>query len=132
MKRRNLSRRSMLALAASGVLAPLAVRAAGVDFDETAFTAAQAAGKTIFIEITASWCPVCARQRPIIDTLLGTDEFRDAVLFVVDYDLDREVLQRFRVTRQATLIVFKGAQERARSTGDATAPAIRALFRRGL
>jgi thioredoxin 1 len=132
MKRVELSRRAAMALAAAGVIAPGVVRAAGVDFDEAAFAAAQAAGKTIFIEITASWCPVCARQRPIIDALLGTDEFRDAVLFVVDYDLDREVLQRFRVTRQATLIVFRGAQERARSTGDSNASSIRALFRRGL
>lgn len=132
MNRVSLSRRAVMALTAAWAFSPGVVRAAGVDFDEAAFTAAQSAGKTIFVEITASWCPVCARQRPIIDTLLGTDEFRNAVLFVVDYDLDREVLQRFRVTRQATLIVFKGAQERARSTGDATTNGIRALFRRGL
>jgi thioredoxin 1 len=132
MIKAGVSRRAVIALAVSGAVMPLRAHAVGMDFDESAFTAAQVAGKTILVEITASWCPVCARQRPIIDALLRTDEFRDALLFVVDYDLDREVLQRFRVTRQATLIVFKGAQERARSTGDATTASIRALFQRGL
>ena len=28
-------------------------------FDTRAFQEAQAAGKTIFIDVTASWCPTC-------------------------------------------------------------------------
>jgi thiol-disulfide isomerase/thioredoxin len=38
-------------------------------FDAKAFEQAQAAGKTILIDVYASWCPVCKKQQPTIARL---------------------------------------------------------------
>jgi thioredoxin 1 len=33
-------------------------------FDQKTFAAAQQSGEPIMVDITASWCPTCAAQRP--------------------------------------------------------------------
>jgi thioredoxin 1 len=38
-------------------------------YDQSAFDAAQKAGKPILVEIHASWCPVCKAQAPILNDL---------------------------------------------------------------
>jgi thioredoxin len=86
-------------------------------FDMKAFEAAQAAGKSILIDVFASWCPICARQRPILASLLGKPKFKDMAYFEVDFDSQKDALRALRVQRQSTLITFKGANETGRSTG---------------
>ena len=44
----------------------------------------------------------------------------------------KDVLRRFNVQRQSTLIVFKGKQEAGRSVGDTNAASIEALLAKGL
>lgn len=89
-------------------------------FDAKAFEQAQAAGKTILIDVSASWCPVCKKQQPIIGRL---EKDKPAlVVYGVDFDRDKNVLKQFRVQSQSTLIVYKGAKEVGRSTVD-SAPA---------
>ena len=39
-------------------------------------------------------------------------------MFDVDFDSRKDVLKRFGVTRQSTLITFKGEKETGRSVGD--------------
>lgn len=128
----SVSRRALGSMTLAGIAA-FAVRAeARQNFDSAAFQQAQAAGRTIILEVTAPWCPTCRAQRPIIDALMQIDPFRGAVLMSIDFDSQRALLQRFNVRAQSTLIVFKGNEERARSTGETDANAIRALFARGL
>ena len=45
------------------------VAQAGQPFDAKAFQQAQTAGKTILVDVTASWCPTCRQQRPIVQYL---------------------------------------------------------------
>jgi thiol-disulfide isomerase/thioredoxin len=129
---RLVSRRTLGLLSLGGVAALATSAQARQNFDDTAFRQAQSAGRTIFIEVSAPWCPVCRAQQPIINSLMQTDQFRNAVLFNIDFDSQRELLRRFNVRQQSTLIVFKGGEERARSTGDTDPGAIRTLFARGL
>jgi thiol-disulfide isomerase/thioredoxin len=98
-------------------------------FDATAFERAQAAGKAILVDIYASWCPTCKQQQPIIARLQA--ERPDLVVFTVDFDKSKDVLKRFRVQFQSTLIVFKGKEEVGRSTGDTSAESIGALVAKG-
>lgn len=97
-------------------------------FDATAFDAAQAAGKPILIEVTAPWCPTCMAQKPILSNLAARDKFKDLVAFDIDFDSRKDLLRRFGVTMQSTLISFKGAKEMGRSTGDTNAASIEALL----
>jgi thiol-disulfide isomerase/thioredoxin len=102
---------------------------AGMPFNVKAFQEAQAAGKTILVDVFAPWCPVCKRQQPTIQSLLK--ERPNLVVFQVDYDSSKDVLKRFNVQRQGTLILFKGANEVGRLIYDADPGNIRALVAKG-
>ena len=97
-------------------------------FDAKAFEAAQAAGKPILVEVTAPWCPTCKAQKPILSNLAAKEKFKDLVAFEIDFDSQKELLRKFGVTMQSTLISFKGAKEMGRSTGDTNAASIEALL----
>ncbi|MBX9777042.1 MAG: thioredoxin family protein [Xanthobacteraceae bacterium] len=126
-----LTRRSMIAALACLLAVPIATAAAegASPFDAKAFAAAQAAGKTILIDVTAPWCPVCRRQQPILRSI--EKENPKLVVLEVDFDTAKDVLKRFRVTQQSTLIVFKGTSEVGRSTGDTDPARIRRLVAGG-
>lgn len=106
----------------------ISVPAAG-QFDNKAFEAAQSAGKTILIDVYAPWCPTCRQQRPIIESV--QKENPALVVFEVDFDNAKDVLKRFGVRYQSTLIVFRGTTEVGRSTGDTDPNRIRALIAKG-
>jgi thiol-disulfide isomerase/thioredoxin len=97
-------------------------------FTQPAFVASQQQGKTILVEITASWCPVCAKQRPILSELLTKPEFHDWVVYNVDFDTQKDVVRAMGAQMQSTLIVFHGGTELGRSTGDSNPVSIRALL----
>src|SRR5271165_2882347 len=87
--RRFAMHRRVLLLAS--VLAPVALirraRAATVTpFTEAAFQAAQAGNDPILVAIHASWCPICAKQRPILSQLEADPAFKSLAVFMVDFD----------------------------------------------
>jgi thioredoxin 1 len=117
-----------LALLLTPLLASGAARAATErDFDRAAFAAAQQADKPILVEIDASWCPTCAVQRPILAKLAAEPQFRELEIFKVDFDSRKDVVKAMGARMQSTLIVFHGAVEKGRSTGDTDPASIRAL-----
>lgn len=121
-------RRVLLGLAAVAVVSP--ARAATPEpFSDKAFADAQAAGKPVIVEIHASWCPVCARQAPILSQLRDND-FKDAVAFKIDFDTQKDLLAKFRADRQSTIIVFRGTVEKGRSVGVSDPAALKALVAR--
>jgi thiol-disulfide isomerase/thioredoxin len=97
-------------------------------FDQKAFEAAQAAGKPILVEVSAPWCPVCKAQAPILSRLKNDPKFKNLVSFNVDFDSQKDLLKKFNVQKQSTLIVFKGKQETGRSTGDSNPGSIETLL----
>lgn len=122
----SLLRRLTLALALiAGVAGPAA--AERVEFTQARFDAAATAGKPVLVEVWASWCPVCQRQDPLINSMLQKPAFKDVVVLSVDFDKAKDVLRQFNVTRQSTLIAFKGGKEVDRSIGDTSAAGIEGL-----
>jgi thioredoxin 1 len=103
-----------------------------VAWNQAAFAAAQAAGKSVIVDVTAPWCPTCAKQKPTIQALENDPEFAKAIVFEVDFDSQKDVLRQLRVNAQSTLIAFKGKTEEARATGITDPAGIRALFERSL
>jgi thioredoxin len=92
------------------------------------FTAAQKAGKSILIDITAPWCPICRAQKPILAELTADPKFKDLIVFEVDFDNQKDVVRAFNAKSQSTLIVFKGEKEIGRSVGDTHQKSIAALL----
>ena len=103
-----------------------------VFWNEAAFVAAQNAGKSIIVDVTAPWCATCAKQKPTIQALENDPKFARAILFEVDFDTRKDVLKRMHVSVQSTLIAFAGKAETARATGITDPAEIRALFERSL
>ena len=101
-------------------------------FDQAAFEAAQAAGKPILIEVSAPWCPTCKAQAPILSRLKSEPRFKELVSLNIDFDSQKDLLRRFNVQMQSTLIVFKGKQETGRSTGDTNAGSIETLLAKSI
>ena len=117
-----------IALMASAPLAAMEKK----PFDAKAFEAAQAAGQPILVEVTAPWCPTCKAQAPILAKLGGQPKFQNVARFDIDFDSQKDLLRKFNVRMQSTLIVFKGTKEMARSTGDTNAGSIERLLEKSL
>jgi thioredoxin 1 len=118
---------SLIAAALIALASTVAFAADKRPFDPAAFEAAQRAGQPILVEVHASWCSVCKAQEPILAAVTAKPEHNNLAVFRVDFDSQKDVLQTLRVTRQSTLIVFKGGQEVGRSVGDTNAASIEQL-----
>lgn len=119
-------------MAGIGLVITAPVFAQGGDETIPGFDEALAAGNPILIHVTAPWCEVCQAQKPIVATLLASPDFKDMKKFEVDFDSQKEVLARYRVQTQSTMIVYKGGKEIDRQAGQSDPAAIEALLRRAL
>ena len=129
-----LSRRSILvAVAAAGAAATAPAFAASPrPFDAKAFADAQSAGKPILVWVHASWCPTCKAQTPILSELTDDPKFKGLAFFQIDFDSQKDLVQRFGARMQSTLIAFKGSREEGRSAGDTSRASISALLNKTL
>ena len=117
-----------LCTSAFGLAVAPAAAAEQATFSQAALSAAQAAGKPIIVDVTATWCSTCAAQKPIVQALLKQPRFKNLVLLHVDYDTQKSVLRRLDVRAQSTFVAFKGKAEVGRSTGDTDKASIEKLF----
>ena len=115
---------AMLALVAA-----ISTARAEQPYSPEAFKQAQAAGKSILVDVFAPWCPTCKAQKPVLSRL--EKENPALTVFKVDFDTDKTALQGFKVQQQSTLIMFKGAKEVGRSVGDTNPDSIAALVAKG-
>jgi thioredoxin 1 len=123
----------LLAVAASLALHVVpAIAADWKPFDAQAFAAAKKEGKPILVDIFAAWCPVCRAQNPILTELTREPNFKDMVVFKVDFDTQKDDVRALNAQSQSTLIVFKGEKEIDRSVGDTNPQSIAALLDRAL
>ncbi|MGD0533561.1 MAG: thioredoxin family protein, partial [Methyloceanibacter sp.] len=94
------SKRMLLAsmtIVATTLWAVISFAADRIPFDQKAFEAAQAAGKSILVDVSAPWCPVCRAQKPIIEKLSLLPEYKDLQIFDVDFDTQKAVLRSLQV-----------------------------------
>ena len=129
-------RRRLLAVIAVGAFV-LSTATAGaltrrLPFDQKAFAEAQASGRSILVEFYTTWCPVCKVQRPFLTTLGQNPKYQKIAYFEIDFDRHKDLAREFRVHKKSTLIVFKGKNEVARSTGDTNRTSIEALVAKSL
>lgn len=101
-------------------------------FTQTAFNQLQKEGKPILVEVHAPWCPTCRAQAPIVNMLLDKQEYRSINALRVDFDSQKDTLKAFNVSKQSTLIVYKGSKEVGRSTGDTSSASIEKLIQKAI
>ena len=129
-----ISRRSTLSLFVCSFAGQFSIANAAETepFTAATFEAAQKAGKSILVDIWASWCPTCKAQGPIIQGLQKDKRFTGLVVFRVDFDNQVDIVQSFGAQMQSTLITFKGTKEVGRSVGETDPAAIEALLTKAI
>ncbi len=123
---------ALLAVCAVAAMAQLSAAAEPRKFSQATFDQLAREGKPVVVDVSATWCPTCKAQKPIIDGLLRQPAYQGVTLLAVDFDADKPVLRQFKVSAQSTLVAFKGGKEVARSVGDTTPEGIEGLFKQAL
>lgn len=101
-------------------------------FSQAEFNQLTQAGKPVVVDVSATWCPTCKAQKPILDKLMQQPAYKDVTLLTVDFDTEKATLRTFKVGMQSTLVGFKGATEVGRSVGDTTESGIEGLIKKTL
>ena len=114
---------SLMSLAIAGEIKP---------FNQKDFDTLSASGKAVVLDISATWCPTCKAQKPIIDGLMKQPAYKDVTLMTLDFDANKPTLKKFKVTMQSTLVAFKGDKEVGRSVGDTTPEGIEGLIKKSV
>lgn len=101
-------------------------------FNREKFAEAQAEDKSILVEIYAPWCPTCRAQRATLQDLALMPAFDKYVVFVIDFDSQKEFVREMKANSQSTLIVFKGKEEKGRVNGVSQDAALQDLLKKAL
>lgn len=96
------------------------------------FAQARAAGKVTALQFHSGWCPVCVMQSRSLDGLKSDPALAGVVVFQADFAKEDELRRRFGVHAFSTLVIFRGEEERARTTGDFQPEKLKALFAKAL
>ena len=87
----------------------------------------QNADKSVTLHFHADWCPTCRAQEKAFNGWKG-DSTVPGTLLIVSYDNERELRKKLGVRTQSTVIVYRGAAEKARIAGDTHPQALRAAL----
>ena len=132
-----ITRRQVLTGAAALSLMPLARTAeAMIDYAPGLVQQRLAAGETVFVDFSATWCSTCRAQGRVIEALRADESAYDAAMTFVKVDWDThgngELAQSLNIPRRSTLVVLRGEQELGRVVAQTSEADIRALMDLGL
>lgn len=118
------------ALFALSALASIATAGEIKPYTQAEFDRLTHDGKPVVVDISATWCPTCKAQKPIVESLMKQPAYKDVTVLAVDFDAEKPTLRRFKVSMQSTLVAFKGQKEVGRSTGDTTPEGLEGLIKK--
>ncbi len=93
----------------------------------TRSNSAQKTGKSIIVVVRASWCPSCRVQESILSIIEHNPKYAGLVVFLVDFDAQKDALWRLDARTPATLIAYRGDVETGRFVGLTRLDSIAAL-----
>ena len=77
-----------------------------------------AAGKTVFLDFSASWCSTCRAQRRVLSALKQENPAYEQAISFIDIDWDTyksaKITKSLNIPRRSTLVVLKGNEELGR------------------
>ncbi len=124
--------KTWLAVATVALFSRAALALDILPYDAGSFAQAQAAGHITVLEFHSGWCPICVLQERSIRDIKGTGSSERITVFAADFLKEAELRQRYNVTTFATLVVFRGTEEKARATGEFQPEKLRLLFDKAL
>ena len=99
-----------------------------VPYEAADFARARGAGKVTAVQFHSGWCPICVMQERGLKSLRDDKSLDQVTVFQADYFKEEALRKRFNVSSFSTLVVFRGALERARTTGDFKPEQLKQLF----
>ena len=99
-----------------------------VPYEAADFARARGAGKVTAVQFHSGWCPICVMQERGLQSLRDDKSLAQVTVFRADYFKEEALRKRFNVSSFSTLVVFRGALERARTTGDFQPEQLKQLF----
>ena len=128
-----MNRRTFLALTTTlPFVARMAWAADAAPYSPEAVQAELAAGKTVVLDFSASWCPSCQAQGRSISALRDENPgyAERLAFFVVDWDTykDTDLAKQYGITRRGALVLLKGDQVGAKTDTHSTKDALKAMF----
>lgn len=114
--------RILLGVVASLVIGGSAWARTPVEYDEAKVQEAMKEGKPVLVEVFADWCPSCKKTHVALEKALDT--MPEVQAFGIDFDKDEELLKRYAVEEQGTLLIVKEGKEVARLAGETSAEKI--------
>jgi len=99
-------------------------------FNQAEFNRLTQSGQSVVVDVSASWCPTCRAQKPILQSLMQRPAYKNVTLLTVDFDSEKSTVREFKVAMQSTVIGFKGTHEVGRSVGDTTEAGLDSLIQK--
>lgn len=91
-----------------------------------------AAGETVLVDYSATWCGTCKRQKKVLSELrTGNPEYDKNISFViVDWDTfsSHEVTTSRKIPRRSTLVLLQGEEELGRIVAGTDSDQIKELL----
>jgi thioredoxin 1 len=125
-------RRDFLILGAAAALFPATGFSGTMVYTPGIVSKELAAGKTVFLDFTATWCSTCAAQGRVIEALKSENPaYEEAVSFIdVDWDTYRDdsLTKSLNIPRRSTLVVLRGDKELGRIVAGTSRKDIKGLM----
>jgi len=122
----------IIALAALALSAVVSSAAEPRPYTQQEFDRLAHDGKPVLVDVSATWCPTCKAQKPIVEGLATGAAYKDVAVLTVDFDTDKPVLRQFKVGMQSTLIAFKGGKELGRMSWGMTQDSVTGVLNKAL
>lgn len=127
-----MKRRDFVLAASAAALLPTSVLAEPQEYIPGLVQIELAAGKTVFLDFTATWCSTCAAQSRVMDKLKAENPAYEAAISFVDVDWDTysnaNLTRVLKIPRRSTLVVLKGNAELGRIVAGTSRKQIKALM----
>ena len=128
-----MQRRDFLLLSAAiSLAAPMALAATVNIYTPELVASELAAGKTVVLDFTASWCISCQSQGRAIQALRDANPAYDKTITVVDLDWDTykntDLAKQYGVTNRGSLVFLRGDKIIAQTYSHSSKADLKALF----
>ncbi|MGR3291988.1 MAG: thioredoxin family protein [Paracoccaceae bacterium] len=127
-----MKRRDFIVLSAAAAAMPLLAHALGATYAPGLVRSELAAGKTVFVDFNAKWCPTCAAQGRVIAKHQASNPAYEENISFIDVDWDNygngELSRALNIPRRSTLVVLKGDQELGRIVAGTSKKVIKKLM----
>ena len=128
-----MQRRDFLLLSAAiSLAAPMAMAATANIYSPELVASELAAGKTVVLDFTASWCISCLSQGRAIQALRDANPAYDKTITVVDLDWDTykrtDIANKYGVTDRGSLVFLRGDKVIAQTYSHSSKADLKVLF----